>query len=320
MTKDVIFSIPTQVEPYRTYYAERNGNIARYLADILGFGFLGLVEQFEGNNKYIVPPKTITMSLLKEIGIRSEANFYGLAISDIDLVDKQIFQLGRSQNGFAGLVREYVLNGYKAKGKNDLKKAVETMLETSGEARIKKLGVSDGRGQRVVENSSKIGLLECSDDEVVVVEPNLVDKSTISVGRAIVGSNEYSFIAHQINDVAPEDGRDRYMGANPVRVVRGDLYNLFTIKLQNRERIAVAKAIGFDKEYLNYYKPLASRISYDVLFGRDRKGNNLSGITDITGRLGGTCPALVLAIKDILEDAREIFVDHPTLKISAELL
>ena len=38
---------------------------------------------------------------------------------------------------------------------------------------------------------------------------------------------------------------------------------------------------------------IASRISYDVLFGYDNYGNQLSGITDITGRVGGTCPAIM---------------------------
>ena len=109
-----------------------------------------------------------------------------------------------------------------------------------------------------------------------------------------MGDDKYYFLARQKNDRAPEDDRDRYMGAD-VLIVKDETSNLFAADLDVSER----KALDIGSRFLDcfgYFNPICSRLSFDCLIGNGPTGEDLIGVTDITARLGGTCPALSLAI------------------------
>lgn len=347
MAKEVVFTIPpNKSEPYRTYYTERNGGVAVQLAQIMGYGYFGLVNQLGGEQRYFVPPKTISLEEMKSIGIADERDFYGLAISDERLVDKQILHVSmvnvdQREQRFAEMVESTVLPGIRTTGK-ELVVAVEQGLKNFGRVRVKKVAETGGLGQEVISEPYQLNTDAYKDDESLIVEADLTNKKTLSVGTVILPKGEYAFLAHQTTGIDFVRGNDRYLGADPIRVIAGSIGDLLRLDLTEEERGAVRKSELFDKIYQRTFSVVASRLSYDVLFGDDVSGNRLSGVTDITGRLGGTCPGLMLAIKQLLtgdevgevrsrlileydpttypDDDEMIFVNHATLSIRAKRL
>ncbi len=296
----------TNVLPYRDYYKGRNGLVARHLAEYLGLPYRD--KSGGGENEYIVPPVPISKSTAKKLGIKTEADFYGGAVEHMGHVTKAILHPSVSaikpsyySDAFAKSVESLVLPGATVFSKQDLLDNYRSFAnQFPGVMRLKLTNKSDGHGQyRFSSKEELVAILEkISDEEIVrdglVVEPDLVYKSTVSFGRVIVGTDVFYFLAKQKNDFAPEDSRDRYLGAD-VLVVRDDVTKLYEVRLN----IAEQKSLEIGDEFLEryaYLNPICSRISFDCLTGYDSLDRKYRGITDITARLGGTCPAVSLAI------------------------
>ena len=298
----------TTTLPYRNYYRGRNGLVAKYIANYFGVDYVDEKEEIDKNNMnvYYVPPVTQVRGLSHLKGINDKNDFYGLLIDKIGHVHKAILHKTNTVNtpdfysvNFSKIVEDLVLPGVTVFSKEGIEKAYKEIGYVSRAVRIKIPNESDGRDQFTVENQTELRTVinklqeEKISTEGLVLEVNLYDQNTISVGYCDLQGERYSFLALQKNDVAPEDGRDRYMGAK-IRVVRGNISNLSAIANNRNEEIAIIKSQKFDQFY-SYFNPSISRISYDCLFGKTSKEDSLSGITDITGRLGGTCPALIMA-------------------------
>lgn len=341
---------------FNTYITQRNGTVAKMAAAYMGLPFAGEASKMIGSktDQYLVFPKTIGPETAGLYGIGKPEDFYGAFVEHPFLVGKTAFHEPVSSDTpfyyseeFAGSVSDFVLPGYSVFTQSDGVKAYGLMLGKGfKDVRLKLSDKSDGEGQSVIADKKHLkkllGTVPAYDlqKKGIVLEPNLRDHRTISVGFAQFGNDVFSFIANQKNDVY--EGRDRYIGADAI-IVRGQMDNLLKmLQLDDPHRDAVEKALGFYNAY-SYFDPVASRLSFDVLEGLDAKGNRLSGVTDITGRLGGTCPALILAALEMQRDptihavrgqvnlnyntgvplieelGASIFINDPTLRITARL-
>ena len=186
----------------------------------------------------------------------------------------------------------------------------------------------------------------------MVLEADAQEPRTLSVGFARLEDDTYSFIAEQKNDTVEERTinsgrpryRNRYRGAH-VMVVRGTIRQILELPHLDENKIhAVRTAEKFHHIFAIAMHPVASRLSFDFLSGYDKKGNTLSGITDITARLGGTCPALLMAAEQFRQDRNlhaiksevtlnydpsseltpevgaKRYLDHPSLRITAKVI
>jgi hypothetical protein len=334
----------TRQQPYRTYYEQRNGKIAEYVSRRLNLPVVP--PEHKPGNTYEVLARTITREQAKTLGIDSPDDFYGGVVDHLQHIEKSALHacLGKCpshySNGFASEIQDAVLPGYSFFDEEGAEEAVNKLSGRFESLRLKLPMNSDGHGQYVVTKREEVlGIINNLDPEIMmnfgaVLEPHLFDVQTISIGEFF---GEYSFIAHQIDDIA-EDGRNRYKGAN-VEVYPRQLSSLGNnYKMDLLQVFLAEKAIKVHNAY-SLLDPMFSRVSYDLLVGRDKNGVVYGGVTDVTARVGGTCPALML-VQEFMSDKRyisgggevlleyqptdqpdkhaELFIDHPTLRISAK--
>lgn len=304
---------PRIPQPYQNYIRARNGCVGRDLADLLGVPRVVCSGKITPEmSAYVVPAKTVDMETSARFNIRTVDDFYGTMVDSLFQVGKSILHPVVSgapkfySSSFAERVRNLVLPGCSAFSMDDLLRGYDRYAGNGFGLRFKQSNESDGLGQRSV--TSRESLLKQAAvldpralcEEGVVLEADLLEARTISVGFARIGQDTFSFVAKQKNDMVGEKGtaRSRYLGAQ-VLVVKGDIMELLLKGdcsfIGPDESRAVAKAVRFNRIYQEEVRPLASRLSFDVLFGFTNHGDRLCGITDITGRLGGTCPALLTA-------------------------
>lgn len=313
MSKENIgYLVPSQVpEPYNGYIRQRNGKVAQHIADIVGMRYAGLLDSV-GPVTYPVPARTVLKADIPHVV--DESDFYGGAVERIGHVGKSILHPALSSTDnmpdfysthFPSLVSECVLPGYTAFSSEAASTSLATLYAhfPGEEVRVKDPDESDGLGQSVYAfdgfhieftNAFKTDIAKTG----IVFELNVQEPKTISIGYATFGNQTYSFVAHQKNDT--DMGRNRYTGCN-VQVIAGSMDGIHDLDLTDSERRAVAKVLQFYEAY-SYFNPLASRLSFDVVEGSTRKGDRIEGVTDITARLGGTCPALVLAAERLRRD------------------
>jgi len=338
----------TKQMPFREYYRQRNTSIGKIIADKLELPLV--VGEQNSKDHYHVMAKTVTKEIAREFNISSPEDFYGVVVDHLQQVEKSVFYpvVGTSFPGhystkFSKQVRDSVLKGYSF---FDLEGALAAHQKLSyfGKLRLKLLPNSDGHGQfKITTDDEFREILNKVDENKLaefgaVIEPNLFEANTTSVGEIRLGDDVYSFLAFQKDDIASEDGRNRYMGADLI-TIRGTMENLLDLNEAGLVLDQVKKAVSFHQAY-SYFKPVISRISYDVLCGTDFKGDVQIGVTDITARLGGSCPAVMLGVKvldsdftteavraevdlnyqpEVIEAGSEIFINHPTLTITAKV-
>lgn len=343
--------------PYFPYIRERNGNIAMHISRYLGVGFdpVARLSPPEGKH-YIIPGKTIDTAQAALLQIEGGADFYGAMAPDLGMVGKSILHPTVSleapefySSAFARAVTDegLVLPGVTAFGKEELSEAYRS-LPPQHLYRLKAANESDGNGQYTLRDSASLRDIltrqteESLRSEGAVIEPNLGNHRTVSAGIFRIGDDPFAFVASQQNDLA--GGRDRYLGAKDVTVVRGGLEVLFGLmdQLGDPRSLAAGMAARFHELFLTHYPVTASRLSYDVLSGTSG-GQEFSGITDVTARLGGTCPALILAAEtlqknqsaqaavghvqlnytpaSVMDEERgaAVFLDAPALRITAKI-
>lgn len=346
-------------DAYRGFIQERNSAIARDIAGYLGLPFKGEVAEKSNGVDYLVPASTLSTAEARKLGVSGEHDFYGGFVDHIQQVGKSILHPSSSRNApefysheFSEEIGGLVLPGVTTFSKAEIIRGFQSLASRNIEARLKMPSESDGNGQSVIKSeedlTQKLKDLDdkCLREHGIVLEQNLQDIRTISVGRAQIGSEMYSFIAHQKDGSGKqnEEINGSFLGAS-LRVVRGGLNNLNILKdLDIDDHEAVEGAWKFDALYNKFMKPVSSRMSYDYLIGSDRYGARKGGITDITARLGGNCPALMVAIDKLKSDRSlssiatrvdllynpgsgakdngegKIYLNHPKLRISARLV
>lgn len=319
MGKEVRTYFNTQTEDprYLPFKIERNGSIAKRIAAHIGLPYnesplLSLTSQ---EQYYVVPGVTLTNNESTRLLIENEMDMYGTSVPTFDMVGKSILHPSVDEvtpdfynNTFAKKVERegFVLPGITGFSKKNLLDAYRAIGAPKMGFRLKRTNESDGNGQHEVTGLEHLDelLTLTGDVEIrehgVVLEPNLRNKQTQSTGFLNLGGVQYVFVANQLS------GKDdRYMGGENILVARGDFDVLgeLLMRLNDPRSETAAKAGAFLREYFAHFpSTIASRMSVDVLSGFHPDYGHISGVTDITGRLGGLCPATILAAQQLQDN------------------
>lgn len=290
--------------------------IAARIAGLLGYDYLGEHEAARPypGHLYFVPGDTLLCESARELGIRGEHDLFGGVVPHAFLTTKTIahplVQGGTAPPGwlhiFGSRLADTVLDGFTAFTREDARRAGRIILE-SGDARVKEGEGIGGSGQTVVTNPAGLDAALDAIDEAalalhgVVIEQNLEDVTTYSVGRVKVGDRIATYAGTQ--GLTPSNKGHEVYGGSELAVAKGDYDALLALNPPPAFRRAVELARTFDAALSKAYPALmASRRNYDIAEGRDARGDLRIGVLEQSWRLGGASPAEVAALQAFESD------------------
>jgi hypothetical protein len=297
--------------------ATQRGLAAR-LAAMMGCDFdevSGTAARSAVDLGYVVPDVTITsLETARALGIRGEEDLFGGVVPFSFVATKTISHplIGPAaaappcwQADFPERVREVTLPGWSAFAPSDARAAACRLLP-DGDVRIKLASGIGGSGQSVAHGEAEldaqlaaIGPAEFTHG--IVVERNLVDVRTYSVGLVRVGSLRASYIGTQ-STTRSRHGKEVY-GGSSIQVSRGGFDALEPLALEDGARRAIAMARAYHEAALACFRGMfASRSNYDIAEGRDPAGRQCMGVLEQSWRLGGASGAEVAALEALNDD------------------
>lgn len=297
---------------------ETNRALARWLAQIVGLEYGGSYDPqlHSGRDRYLLPTQTLVgAAIARKLGVKGPEDLWGGYVDHDFICTKAISHglLNRyafAPEGWATLfcerVRSVVLDGLSVFSLDDARPAAEHLLY-SGPIRIKPIHACAGRGQEVIKSLDQFDAILARPDakalftEGVVLEEDLTEVITHSVGQSFVGDKVLSYCGDQY---LTEDaqGEQVYGGSN-LLVVQGYYEDLLALELPDEVRLAIQQAQVFDsaadEAYPGFY---ASRRNYDIAQGLDCNGRQRSGVLEQSWRLGGASSAEVAALQSFVND------------------
>lgn len=295
-------------------------DIAVRLADLLDIPFDGVYDpaRHQGKRCYFVPSDTLLNANLQvSLNIHSESDLFGGYATRAFMPTKAITHglvgahatrpQGWSEQ-FSTRVRSATLPGYTVFSTADLMEAAQRLLTGTGTIRLKPVHATGGRGQLVLEAAGDLNtameqldfsaLAECG----LVVEANLDEVETYSVGQVRVGGLTASYIGTQ-RLTRDNQGNEVY-GGSRLQFVRGDYGALQGLALSDERRRAVELARCYDHAADACYPDFfASRRNYDVAAGTDAAGRRVMGVLEQSWRIGGASRAEIAALEVLRADA-----------------
>lgn len=287
--------------------------LAEKLAALKGCAFGGHFDTSAkyGCGVYYVPGRTIVgCDTAAALGIRGADDLFGGVVPYTfvgtksithPLIDAEACGPEGWSHEFPAAVAHAVLDGYSAFSPDDATRAGARLLAV-GAVRVKPaLGIG-GRGQTVVttiadlrEAIERIDRAELA-RAGVVLEQNLADVQTYSVGEVVVGGLRASYVGTQRLAVA-NDGAEVY-GGSDLLVVRGGFDALLTLNISPAMKRAAEMAHVYDAAAHTCFPGFfASRRNYDVVEGRDARGMMRSGVLEQSWRPGGASGAELAALE-----------------------
>ena len=321
--------------------ASTRKEIARRLAALMGCAYEG---EYDPRRRYATPPyfvpaNALTSEAAGRLGIRGEHDLFGGVVPRPFMATKTIthplLAVGsRAPAGwcadFPRRVADVVLDGFSVFAKDDALLAGRKLLE-SGPVRVKKATGIAGRGQFTADDAAELAraLDEMDAAELArfgaVVEQNLVDVTTYSVGQVRVADTVCAYYGMQRLTVN-NHGAEIYGGSELV-VVPGDFEALLALALPDDIRLAIAQAHAYDDAAIRSFDGFfASRRNYDVMQGFDAAGDRRSGVLEQSWRPGGASGAEIGALEAFRADAslravraisREVYGEAPVLPPNA---
>jgi len=301
---------------------ETNRALARWLALILGLKFGGSYdpERHSGRDLYLLPTQTLVgAAAARQLGVSGPEDLWGGYVEHDFICTKAISHGLRNKNAhapqgwsplFSERVRSVVLDGFSVFSFDDARPAAEHLLY-SGPIRLKPIHACAGRGQEVIKSLDQFDEILARPEaqtlftEGVVLEQDLTDVVTHSVGQSFIGDNVLSYCGDQYL-TKDAQGEQVYGGSN-LLVVQGDYDDLLRLDLPDEVRLAIRQAQVFDnaanEAYPGFY---ASRRNYDIAQGLDTNGRQRSGVLEQSWRMGGASSAEVAALQS--------FVNHPGMR------
>lgn len=331
----VTLSVPGIDHPPDGHENATRRGIALRLAELMGLDFAGEYEPGAGytGRVYFIPNDTVVGCDAARLGIRGPDDLFGAVVEHQVQATKAITHPLLDDHAYAppgwcatfpAAVRDVVLDGRTAFTVRDAERAVATLLE-EGPARIKRCSGIGGAGQfRVTSNGEAREVLAALDEDElsssgIVVEQNLVDVITHSVGQVWVDGMVVSYYGKQVL-TRNNRGADVY-GGSRLTLVRGDFDTLLSQPLAPDVRVAVQQARVYDDAACASFNGMfGSRRNYDVAQGIDAGGRSRSGVLEQSWRLGGASGAEIAALQAFAADASlqqvrartvEIFGDSP---------
>jgi hypothetical protein len=204
-------------------------------------------------------------------------------------------------NEFAAHVAGAVLTGFTAFSRADARAAGCALLRL-GAVRIKPVRATGGRGQRVVTDAE--ALLQClaEMDEAelsahgVVLEENLTDPVTFSVGQVVVGGLTATY--HGTQYLTRDRRGNEVYGGSDLWLVRGGFDALLATRPPFDVRLAIDQARLYHDAVVECFPGFfTSRLNYDVARGRGPLGQWRSGVLEQSWRVGGATGAELAALE-----------------------
>jgi hypothetical protein len=301
------------------------GHLAGRIARLLGCEHAGDYDPDGRYSEpvYFVPSHTLVgLSAARALGIRSEADLFGgvvpfafVATKTIThpLVDAAAHVPAGWSHAFPARVRDVVLVGLSAFAHDDALRAGEQMLQR-GEVRVKPGTGIGGRNQAVVTTLRELerAVAAIAPDELarcgVVLEENLRDVETYSVGRVRIGEHVASCVGTQ--RMTRDNRGNEVYGGSDLLVARGDFDALLALSLEPAARLAVTQANIYDTAARELFPGLlASRSNYDIARGTAPDNRVTSGVLEQSWRLGGASSAEIGALEAFAADP-ELSVVH----------
>jgi uncharacterized protein DUF3182 len=289
---------------------------ARAIAKIKGYDFGGCYRTRRCCSRplFVVPDDTLLPDEASYLGIRSANDLYGgvaphpfaktKAITH-GLVDRHAERPQGWSSAFAARVRTVVLPGYTVFSRCDARAAAIRLL-ASGPLRLKKPLSASGRDQTVVSTLNELDavLEKVTAEEMttygVVLEENLREVKTLSVGEVAVGNLKISYHGTQ-RTVRDNEGQLVYGGSDLV-CVRGGWEALRALPMPPDVGAAVVAARRYDEATEEIPGFAASRRNYDVAQGLGTDGRPRSGVLEPSWRIGGATSAELVALAAFARD------------------
>ena len=297
---------------------ETNRALARWLAQILGLKYGGSFDQERHNSGdlYLLPTQTLVgVEAARQLGVKGPEDLWGGYVDHDFICTKAITHGLLNKNAhapqgwsplFSERVRSVVLDGLSVFSLDDARPAAEHLLY-NGPIRLKPVHACAGRGQEVVASLDQFDTMLARPEagnlfsEGVVLEQDLHDVVTHSVGQSFIGNTVLSYCGDQY---LIEDGRgEQVYGGSNLLVVPGGYEDLLKLSLPDDVRLAIRQAQVFDRAadeaYPGFY---ASRRNYDIAQGLDSNGRPRSGVLEQSWRMGGASSAEVAALQSFVND------------------
>jgi hypothetical protein len=312
----VVLFRPPGSEPPRDHEAATQGAVARLLAEVKGCEFAGTWDGACGyaGRLFFVPADTLLTDEAARLGIASPDDLFGGVVPYRFVKTKAIShglpgpRAARPpgwSDAFTAEVAPAVLPGFTAFTRGDARAAACRLLE-DGAIRIKPPLAAGSRGQRVAPTlddvDEALAVVTESDlaDCGVVLEANLADVSTLSVGKVTVDRLTVSYVGTQA-ETPDNEGRHVY-GGSDLTVIRGGWEALDRLDVEPIARQAIAHAIAYDGATVEFPGFLASRRNYDVALGVDGRGRRRVGVLEASWRVGGASPGEIVALQELWRD------------------
>ena len=264
---------------------------------------------------FFVPSETLTAAEAARFGIREASELFGGVVPQA-FVGTKVITHGLAapdaaapegwQPRFGERVADVVLPGFTAFDPASARQAGGRLLQ-SGSVRLKRPDGVGGRGQLVIRDRRQLEEALAAVDpaqlagEGVVLEANLFDVRTFSVGQASLGGILISYCGTQRLTRA-NDGSQVY-GGSELLVARGGWDDLLALQLAPQTRIAIDQARTYHEAAQDCFAGMfATRSNYDVAQGYDEAGTGRSGVLEQSWRIGGATGAEVAAIGAFLAD------------------
>lgn len=309
------------------------GHAAQRLAELFGYEYAGeyVVCQPRGIATYFVPDDTLLAQDAAQLGIRSERDLFGgvapyafvatKAVTHGVLAADARMPPGWSQR-VAEELRSAVLPGFTAFSRSDAWRAARNLL-CGGRVRLKRVVGLGGAGQFAAGHIDEFAaaLDRVSDEELathgVVVERNLEEMSTYSIGRLHVAARHIAYYGVQ-RAVRNHHGQEVYGGSDLV-VARDGMAELLRMDIPEPVRTALAHARRYDQVVSRAFPEFfASRRNYDVAYGRDADGGRHIGVLEQSWRFGGASAAEIAALHAFERDPALRVVRASTYEIYGE--
>lgn len=315
---------------------ETNRALARWLAQILGldYGASYSADLHSPADLYLLPTQTlIGAAQALSLGVKGPEDLWGGYVDHDFICTKAITHGLHAPDAvapegwsplFAERVRGVVLDGLSVFAMEDARIAATQLLD-SGTIRLKPVHACAGRGQEVIESLKQLELILARPDmpelfaQGVVLEQDLQEVVTHSVGQSFIGGRVFSYCGEQY---LTQDGQgEAVYGGSSLLVVPGYYDALLALALDDDVRLAIEQAQVFDnaadEAYPGFY---ASRRNYDIAQGLDSQGTRRSGVLEQSWRMGGASSAEVAALQSFINDpglrairvsSVETYIDQP---------
>jgi len=295
--------------------------VARSLAHVLGYRYKGEsgANAVPATGDYIVPSETLcSLNEARRLGISDVDDLFGGVVPFPFVATKLVTHgvVGAQSDAPAGwchaLGRELgnaVLPGYSAFSKDDAWQAGVRLL-SHGPVRLKEAAGVGGSGQTVATTSREFAdQIDAMETELLaqglVIEANLCDVATCSVGQVRVGPWTASYAGKQ--RTTRSHGGEEVYGGTSLTVVNGDFDALMRLDLSPRLRLAIDQARRYHHATHQAFNGMfASRCNYDVAQGFDASGRWHSGVLEQSWRIGGCSGAEVAALGAFKADGSHV--------------